>query len=51
MLSGFLIAWTLRQAGVSAALMLISACMAIAALSVALLGPRTRKRSLEGINR
>lgn len=51
MLSGFLIAWTLKQAGVSAALMLISACMAIAALSIGLFGPRTRGRSLEELNR
>jgi putative MFS transporter len=50
MFSGFLIAFALGQYGVSAALALISASMGIAALSVGLLGPRTRGRSLEDIN-
>ncbi|NTZ83624.1 MFS transporter [Burkholderia metallica] len=50
MLSGFLIAFTLRNHGVDAALMVIAASMAIVALSVGLLGPRTRERTLEAIS-
>jgi putative MFS transporter len=50
MFSGFLIAWVLRNHGVSAALTLIAACMAVAALAIGVLGPKTGGRSLEEIN-
>jgi putative MFS transporter len=48
--SGFLVAFTLAQGGVSAVLSLIAGCMAVVALSVGLLGPRTRGLSLEALS-
>jgi putative MFS transporter len=48
--SGFLIAYALHGGGVSAALLLISACMGIDALVIGVLGPATRGRSLESIS-
>jgi putative MFS transporter len=48
--SGFLISFALLHGGVSAALSLIAGCMAVVALSVGLLGPRTRGQSLEVIS-
>jgi MFS transporter, putative metabolite:H+ symporter len=48
--SGFLISFALLHGGVSAALSLIAGCMAVVGLSVGLLGPRTRGRSLEVIS-
>lgn len=50
MLSGFLIAYALGHHGVPAALSLIAACMAVVALSIGLLGPKTLHRSLEELN-
>ncbi len=50
MFSGFLIAFALAQRGVPAALVLIAGCMAVVALVIGLLGPRTRGLSLEQIN-
>lgn len=47
--SGFLISFALTQSGVPGALALISGCMGIVALSIGLLGPRTRGRSLEAL--
>jgi MFS transporter, putative metabolite:H+ symporter len=49
--SGFLVAYALRGGGVSAALLLIAACMGIDAVVVGVLGPATRGRSLESISR
>jgi len=48
--SGFIIAWMLGRHGVSGALAVIATCMGIVALSVGVLGPRTRGLSLEQIN-
>lgn len=48
--SGFLIAYVLGLHGVAAALALISGCMAVIAIAIAVLGPRTRGLSLEEIN-
>jgi putative MFS transporter len=48
--SGFLVAYALRGGGVSAALLLIAACMGIDALVIAILGPATRGKSLESIS-
>jgi putative MFS transporter len=48
--SGFLIAFALAQRGVSAALALIAGCMAVVALAIGVLGPKTRGRSLEDLN-
>jgi putative MFS transporter len=48
--SGFIISFALVHGGVSAALFLIAACMGVVALSVGLLGPRTRGQSLEEIS-
>jgi hypothetical protein len=45
--SGFLVSFALARGGVSAALALIAGCMRVVALSVGLLGPRTRGQSLE----
>lgn len=45
--SGFLVSFALVRGGVSAALTLIAGCMVVVALSVGLLGPRTRGKSLE----
>jgi putative MFS transporter len=50
MFSGFLIAFALAQRGVSAALALIAGCMAVVALAIGVLGPKTRGRSLEDLN-
>jgi putative MFS transporter len=50
MFSGFLIAFALAQRGVSAALALIAGCMALVALAIGVLGPKTRGRSLEDLN-
>jgi putative MFS transporter len=50
MFSGFLIAFALAQQGVSAALALIAGCMAVVAVAIGTLGPKTRGRSLEDIN-
>jgi len=50
MFSGFLIAFALAQRGVSAALALVAGCMAVVALAIGVLGPKTRGRSLEDIN-
>ncbi len=50
MFSGFLIAYVLGAHGVAAALALISGCMAVIALAIAVLGPATRGLSLEEIN-
>jgi putative MFS transporter len=49
--SGFLVAYALRGGGVSAALLLIAACMGIDALVIGVLGPATRGNSLESISR
>lgn len=46
-LSGFIIAYALAHHGLSGALSVIAACMGIVALSIGLLGPLTRGRSLE----
>jgi putative MFS transporter len=48
--SGFLVAYALRGGGVSAALLLIAACMGIDAPVIAILGPATRGKSLESIS-
>jgi putative MFS transporter len=45
--SGFLVSYALTQSGVPGALALIAGCMGIVALSIGLLGPRTRGQSLE----
>ncbi len=50
MLSGFLIAFALDRAGVPGALSVIVSAMGVIALSIAMLGPRTRGRTLEQIN-
>jgi MFS family permease len=47
--SGFLVSFALTQKGVPGALALIAGCMGIVALSIGLLGPRTRGRSLEAL--
>jgi putative MFS transporter len=47
--SGFLVSFALTQSGVPGALTLIAGCMGIVALSIGLLGPRTRGRSLEAL--
>jgi len=49
-LRGGLIAFALAQRGVSAALALIAGCMAVVALAIGVLGPKTRGRSLEDLN-
>ncbi|GAA7756391.1 MFS transporter [Cupriavidus sp. SHE] len=49
-LSGFLIAASLKHAGVPGAVGLIVACMLLVALSIGLLGPRTSGLSLEEIS-
>jgi putative MFS transporter len=45
--SGFLVSFALTSSGVPGALALIAGCMGVVALSVGLLGPRTRNQSLE----
>lgn len=50
MFSGFMIAFALGQYGVAAALALIAGCMAVIALAIGLLGPKTRGLSLEEIS-
>jgi len=47
--SGFLISFAITQAGVPGALTLIAGSMGIVALSIGLLGPRTRGQSLEAL--
>jgi len=47
--SGFLVSFALANSGVPGALTLIAGCMAVVALSVGLLGPRTRNQSLEAL--
>jgi putative MFS transporter len=47
--SGFLVSYALTQSGVPGALALISGCMGIVALSIGLLGPRTRGQTLEAL--
>ncbi|MGU7768760.1 MFS transporter [Burkholderia sp. MR1-5-21] len=51
MFSSFVIAWCLREFGVSGVFVFISAAMAIVIAAVALLGPRTRDVALEDISR
>jgi putative MFS transporter len=48
-LSGFLIAAVLRNFGVPAVFILIAGSMAVVAVTIALLGPKTAMRSLESI--
>jgi MFS transporter, putative metabolite:H+ symporter len=47
--SGFLVSFALKQSGVPGALALIAGCMGVVALSIGLLGPRTRGQSLEAL--
>ncbi|WP_426408449.1 MFS transporter [Bradyrhizobium ganzhouense] len=47
--SGFLISFALASGGVSSALTLIAGCMGVVAVSVGVLGPRTRGQSLEAL--
>jgi MFS transporter, putative metabolite:H+ symporter len=47
--SGFLVSYALNRAGVSGALLLIAASMGMVALSIAVLGPSTKGRSLESL--
>ena len=47
--SGFLVSYALNRAGVSGALLLIAASMGMVALSIALLGPSTKGKSLESL--
>ena len=47
--SGFLVSFALARSGVPGALALISGCMGVVALSIGLLGPKTRARSLEAL--
>ncbi|MEN0105269.1 MAG: MFS transporter [Pseudomonas sp.] len=49
-LSGFLIAAALKGAGVPGALLLICGSMVVVMLSIGILGPKTRGRSLEDIS-
>lgn len=48
--SGFMIAFAMGHFGVQAALLSVAACMFIGALSIAVLGPLTRDKTLEAIN-
>lgn len=47
--SGFLVSFALTQSGAPGALALICGCMGVVALSIGLLGPRTRGQSLEAL--
>ena len=50
-INGFLIAYTLAQFGVNGVFVLIAGCMLAIVVIMALFGPSTRNRSLEGISR
>ncbi|CAN0625456.1 membrane protein of unknown function [Burkholderia multivorans] len=51
MFSSFVIAWCLREFGVSGVFVFISAAMVIVIAAIGLLGPRTRDVALEDISR
>lgn len=51
MLSGFLIAWLLRQHGVAGVFVGITGCMIVVALAIAVFGPRTNGVPLEDLSR